>query len=212
VPFLLYHNIMKKVNWPLFVSGLKDAGVKVFSPLDIVRIFGISYRNSSAFLNYYLRKGLILKLRKGFYVLKDNVPSDFFIAGQIYQPSYISLDTALSFYGIIPEVVYSLISITTRRTANFEILGKNFTYRKIKPKAFTGYYLKEDKGESFNIAFPEKALVDYLYFSFLGKRKISDRLNLESVKTNDVLFYANLFESDRFMSFVKIFLKENANS
>lgn len=135
-----------------------------------------------------------------------------FIAGQIYQPSYISLDTALSFYGIIPEVVYSLISVTTRRTANFEIFGKNFVYRKIKLRAFTGYYLKDDGDGGFNIAFPEKALVDYLYFSFLGNREISDRLNIKDLKTDGILGFAKLFENDGFFGFVKDFLKRNVNN
>lgn len=187
---------------------IRETKIGVFSVLDLVKMFGLSYRNSSAFINYYLNKGLIIKLRNGLYTLKENAPSDFFVAGRLYQPSYISLETALSYYGVIPETVYSVTSVTTRKTARFETLGKSFVYRKIKNSAFNGYYLKKSGSESFYVAFPEKALADYLYFCFLAKVAPLERINLKDIKRSKVSSFVNNFENENFVYFVKDFFKE----
>ena len=202
---------MKKLNWVDFQSELKEKGVEVFSASDIVGIFGVSGRSASAFINYHLSKGSVIKARKNLYFLKDNIPPDFFLAGAIYQPSYISLETALSYYSLIPEIVYSVTSVTTRKTARFETLGKEFIYRKIKKSAFSGYYLKKEGGEIFNIAYPEKAMTDYLYFCFLGEKRIPERIELEKIDERKVSSFAECFKNRAFSVFVKNFFKKYAN-
>ena len=67
----------------------------------------------------WLKKGLLIRLRQGFYTFPDYMNKPDFIyyfANQIYKPSYISLHTALSFYEVIPEMVVQFTSITSLKT------------------------------------------------------------------------------------------------
>ncbi len=120
-------------------------------------------------LSRWEEKGLILKLRQGLYILNDEdrkiTPARTFLANQMYEPSYISLDYALYLHGLIPERVASVTSLTTRKTAFFRNKWGDFIYQHIKPEAFKGFRLRQEEGglQSF-VADPEKAVVDFLYF------------------------------------------------
>lgn len=118
----------------------------------------------------YLRwqkAGYIVPLRQGWYAFADYVNKpDYarYFASKIYTPSYISLHTALSFYGIIPEAVVAITSITTRKTALFENVFASYIYQTIKPSLFWGYEPKQmTDGKTYMLATPEKALIDLLY-------------------------------------------------
>ena len=110
------------------------------------------------------KAGYIVPLRQGWYAFADYVNKpDYarYIASKIYTPSYISLHTALSFYGIIPEAVVAITSITTRKTAQFENVFASYSYQTIKPSLFWGYEPKQlSDGKTFMLATPEKALID----------------------------------------------------
>jgi len=88
------------------------------------------------------KKGYIKKIIKGYYIFSDSELNDnvlFEIANRIYVPSYISYEMALSYYNLIPESVYDITSVSTRRTYNFNTLIASFSYRTIKPCLFFGY-------------------------------------------------------------------------
>jgi predicted transcriptional regulator of viral defense system len=119
-------------------------------------------------LNEWQKKGYIGKIIRRFYYFKDIDINEIFlfvIANKIYSPSYISLECALSYYGIIPEKTFLITSITTKKTYNFKTSIGNFSYRKIKKELFFGYELKKINNQSFLIATPEKALADYFYLN-----------------------------------------------
>lgn len=113
------------------------------------------------------RNGGIVSLRKGWYAFADYLQqSDYarFFAGKIYAPSYISLHTALSFYGIIPEQVVEITSVTTLKTARFSNVYAAYSYQTVRPNLFWGYSPKTLKdGKEYMMATPEKALLDLLY-------------------------------------------------
>ena len=71
-------------------------------------------------LNRWKKRGLVVKLKRGVYMFNRDErklnPGDFFIANQLCAPSYISLESALSFYGLIPERVADTTSVTTKKT------------------------------------------------------------------------------------------------
>ena len=120
-------------------------------------------------LTRWERKGLILKLRRGIYLLnkydRKITPSRFYLANKLYEPSYISLESALSLYGIIPERTASITSVATKKTSCFKNEFGDFIYQHIKPQVFNGFILiREDNGLEAFIAKPEKAVVDFLYF------------------------------------------------
>lgn len=173
---------------------LKNIGLEVFTPQEFKGVFNVSLKRASNFISSNLSSGLFVKLRNNFYMIKDSRPDYFFIANKFYQPSYISLETALSYHKIIPEVVYGNTSITTKTSREFETPIGNFTYRHIKIKAFTGYELRAADRYKVLIAEPEKALADYLYFVDLKKVSLNDRLKLRNINRLKLLEYAKLFK------------------
>ena len=118
-------------------------------------------------LTRWLKKGLIIKLRQGYYTFPEylKIPDfAYYFANRIYQPSYISLHSALSFYGMIPESVTQIISVTTLKTLSFTNAFGEYSYKTIHQSLFFGYDLKPlPDGRALQIAKPEKALLDLLY-------------------------------------------------
>lgn len=85
------------------------------------------------------------------------------LANSIYQPSYISAEWALQYYGLLTDRVYSITSVTTKKNAYFETPLGTFAYDHLNRKRYpVGYLIKVSKdSSSFLIARPEKALLDY---------------------------------------------------
>lgn len=120
-------------------------------------------------LTRWCRKGLLVKLRNQFYAFPEyrQVP-DFsrYVANRMYTPSYISLHSALSFYGMIPEEVVQLTSVTTLKPAKFENLFGTFHYQSVKRSLFFGFEtMTMQNGRRLLFATPEKALLDLLYLN-----------------------------------------------
>ncbi|HPO05699.1 MAG TPA: hypothetical protein PLQ36_01170 [Candidatus Gracilibacteria bacterium] len=136
---------------------------QVFSLQDIKKFFpDFSYRQ----IDRWEKKGYLIKIKQGFYTLSDQNISQsfsFLVANRIYHPSYVSLEKALKYYGLIPEEVFQITSISTKKTAEFDTSVGNFGYRHISPKLFWGYQLVKTSNSKFLIAEPEKAILDYLY-------------------------------------------------
>lgn len=113
-----------------------------------------------------IKKGIIIRVKKGLYVFgheyRRRPYSREILANLIYGPSYISLDYALWYYGLIPEKVEAITSVTTGRTRKFITPVSLFTYRMISLNAFRiGMDRMEiGNGCGFLMATPEKALAD----------------------------------------------------
>src|SRR3989338_1276741 len=142
---------------------LKEKGVRLFSPDEFRRVFGVTSRGAQEFVKDHTHD-LFLKLRNGLYALRSDLPSELEIANRLYQPSYISFEYALAYFGILPEIVYTVTSATTRITREFVVQDKSYEYLRIKKTAYKGYQLVRTGNADVLMAFPEKALVDYLYF------------------------------------------------
>lgn len=193
----------KLMNWIKFEQKLKEKNLLIFSSLDIQRLFKISKISATFLLFRYLKKGLITRLKKDMYALSDKIPSELLIANKIYEPSYISLEFALFYHGIIPETVYEITSVTTKATRNFIVLGKSFSYRKIKKEAFTGYIIEKDGSISFRIADAEKAFVDLHYYRLLSKQDPLSRFNKKKISIKKAIKYARLFNNTQFLNFIR---------
>ena len=113
------------------------------------------------------KNGLLIRLRQGYYTFPEyKGKSDFtlYFANRIYRPSYVSLHTALSFYGMIPEAVVQITSVTSLKTASFTNNFGEYNYKSIKQDLMFGYNLKPiADGQTLQLARPEKALLDLLY-------------------------------------------------
>lgn len=174
-------------------NKLKSLNMLVFTPREFQDIFAVSKNTASVFLSNNINSNLFVKLRNSFYILKDTRPSLSLIANRLYRPSYISLESALSFYEIIPETVYGITSVSTKATREFASEIGIFSYQKIKKEAFIGYQLKNVHGENIFIADAEKALADYLYFVDLKKVSLNDRLYLKNINKKKLMGYISVF-------------------
>jgi len=150
-----------------------------------------------------IKAGVLERLDRGIYVRKENRPDSYVIANSLYSPSYISLEFALSYHGVIPETVYEITSVTTKATRRFETLGKIFSFRKIKKGVYTGYGIERQGGLSFYIADAEKAFVDTNYLRLVGNQKPISRFNKEKINPAKALRYAELFGNNNLTGIIK---------
>jgi len=184
----------KQLNWHLVENELRQNGVTVFSPQDLQHLCGASEIALRFLLTRAVKRGDALKFRRGLYGLCAHTPSELEIANLLYRPSYISFTFALSYYHIIPETVYPITSATTRTTATFTVLERQFVYRRIKRAAFTGYAAERVNNRTVWIAEPEKAFVDTLYFVALNKQGLPERLDLARLSKQKMRAFAKLFD------------------
>lgn len=189
---------------PLLVrEELLKRDLYTFSPWEFEKLFKLPPDRAKYFLEEESKRGLFLRLKRGLYTLKTDIPKEQEIANKLYQPSYLSFEYALAYHNIMPEMVYSITSATTKSTREFDVEEINFAYFKIKKQAFSGYQLLNQGGRSFFIAEGEKALVDYLYFVSLGKKGKNDRLNVSSLDKQKALFYTTFYERSSLDKLVK---------
>lgn len=189
---------------PLLVrEELLKKGVRIFTPLEFIRIFNTSKEQTKYFLEKQTKTGLFKRLKRGLYLLKTDSPSEEEIANYLYKPSYLSFEYALAKYNILPEMVYQVTSATTKPTRVFTIDEKDFLYFTIKKEAYTGYLLTKSGNTSVLIATPEKALVDYLYFVSIGKKPFNDRLNVTSLNKDKLYQYAKLYKREKIIRLIE---------
>ncbi len=129
-------------------------------------------------LSDWQKQNYIKKIRKGLYIFTDIQVTDttiYHIANKIYEPSYLSFESALSNYGLIPEMVFSPTSATSKKTAEFPTDWGIFYYRHLKPELMFGYRVDELNGVKYKFAKLEKAVLDYFYInSYLKSKKDLD--------------------------------------
>lgn len=146
------------------------------------------------------RDGQLIRLKRGLYVVSREVTGQevnlCLCANHIYGPSYVSLQWALNWYGMIPERVMMLTSITTKHTRSFKNSLGTFSYRQV-PEAYfpIGVREVEQGGTVCLMATPEKALCDtILQNGYIPSRSVSGlrtyleedlRLDMDAMQTLD---------------------------
>ena len=121
------------------------------------------YGSPKSKLSRMAKSGEYFHSTKGIYETNRHTPA-YLLAGSIYCPSYISFEYALSFYGMIPEAVYTVTSATFEKKKKFETAFGTFTYRDVPSEAFPfGIRLLQEGEYFYRIAEVEKALCDQLY-------------------------------------------------
>ena len=134
-----------------------------FTQQDIKNFDGSFCRQN---LHEWQKKGYIKKVTKGYYVFSELEITDpilFTIANEIYKPSYISFESALSYYHLIPEIIHGIISVNSKDTYKFKTYLGNFIYKKVKPNLMFGYNFVKHSNHVFKIAEAEKAILDFFY-------------------------------------------------
>lgn len=122
------------------------------------------------YISRFLKHKDIISLKRGIYAStdfynknKDDISYLFFLANILRKPSYISSWTALQYYNLATEAIYTVTSVTPKITRNYKTKVGTFSYRSIKKDLFSDFFLVKDKFDFF-IASPSKALFDLLYF------------------------------------------------
>ncbi len=148
------------MNFIQFKNSLRD--FPLFSLADIKAVSGSFDRRR---LSEWKKKGYIIQIVKGYYLFSDMEMNEgllLAIANKIYKPSYISFETAMSHYNLIPENVYMTTSASTKRTYLYETPLARFSYRTIKPALFFGYSILPGR---IKMAYMEKAILDHFYIN-----------------------------------------------
>jgi predicted transcriptional regulator of viral defense system len=157
---------------------------------EIARVRGIGLASAKVTASRYVRKGLLLRLKKNLYVLREawNTASKedkFRLANLGQSPSYISLMSALEYYEITTQLQRDFFeSVAVKRTKEIQVNGSIFRYSKINEALYFGF--KKEKG--FFIATPEKALLDAFYLMSYGRYALdisaldADKLDRENIR------------------------------
>lgn len=179
--------------WIEFQAKLRP--FRVFSVRDVKKQFpSMNLMN----LVRWKEKGYILKLRNRWYVFNDAESHENMVwlaANLIYAPSYISLHTALSWYNLIPEMIATTTSVTTRKTNKFSTPLGSFDYHSIKPELFGFGYVLEDMDSSgketsrlIMMATPQKTILDFFYInSYYNTEKEIENLRLNETELANII-------------------------
>lgn len=148
--------------------------------LSQIGIIPVDYAVLESFLNGYAsprhkiayleKSGKLVRLKRGLYVVSPAVSgrllSTELIANHIYGPSYVSMESALRYYGLIPEKVYAVRSMTIKRSRQFDNAIARFDYTFCNYEYFSiGVQQEQKEGYTFMIASPEKALCDLIAYT-----------------------------------------------
>jgi hypothetical protein len=167
---------------PVFETGLLLAGE--VDPNDVRRQF-----------SRWVELGRLLQLRRGLYALappyRKAHPHPFLVANRMVRGSYVSLQSALSYHGLIPEGVPVTTSVTTGRPGRWDTPLGAFDFRHVQSELFQGYRrIEVAKDQEAFVATPEKALLDLIYLepgsedpAYLAELRLQhlDRIEPESL-------------------------------
>jgi hypothetical protein len=162
----------------------------------LVHVLGY-YSDPNKKIHELVKSGDLISLSKGFYLLsperlqKSYTPE--VIANLLYGPSYVSLERALSYHGLIPESVSVVTSVTTQRAKERPTPVGLFTYEHLPLKKYVVGVKRYQLGEQnrFLMATPTKALLDYVTFRWdriSRERSLTTRDKVEEFLTEDLRF------------------------
>lgn len=159
---------------------------------DIANLLNIKTSSATVLCTRYTKRGLILRLKRNFYILKEkweNLEIDelFKIANFLQVPSYISFMSALSYYEITTQVQRGFIeSASQKRTKTFNENGIIFSYYKLKENIYWGF----QNINGIFIAIKEKALLDCIYLYSFGKYKFDiSSINIEKFNKRKLSYF-----------------------
>lgn len=160
---------MKELNLYKIRDMALKSGRAVYTSAQLANLIGKKKTIASVYVVRLIKKGLVKKLRSGTISFVDD---EMVIAGQMLEPSYISLYSALLFHGLVQQVPKNVECVTPKNSRRYEDLG--IIYHRI-PSSLCFGYAKMRKGESYiMVAEPEKALIDGVYLNALPKNLVHE--------------------------------------
>lgn len=194
-------------NLPVIDTELLLAGVKDPNPIKVQ-------------ISRWKKQGKLTQIKRGLYILaapfKRQVVYEPYLASILKQPSYLSLEKAFEYHGLIPESVNVYTCVTTKRPGKFMTKLGIFDYRHIKTTLFWGYQAVTVNKQTAFIALPEKALLDFFYlksvkisFDYLSEMRLQ---NLKNIDLERLLVFAKKFKKPRMLKIaraIKEYVEQN---
>jgi len=136
----------------------------LFSINDVGKLFPMESGHSIRVgLKRLATRELVLPIKRGLYAFSKDKIDEVALSSFLYQPSYVSLESALWYYGLIPDIPQSITAVTPVTTKKFLTPAGIYYYHKISRSLYFGYKQVQNSDAIFNLALPEKALLDFLY-------------------------------------------------
>jgi predicted transcriptional regulator of viral defense system len=151
------------MNFQSFRNELRE--FPIFSIRDISKLPEKVYYHR---LVEWQKKGYMVRLGKNLFAFSERQIEEHLLmltANKMYSPSYISLEMALNFYNLIPETSFTFTSVSARKTTEFQTTYGHYSYKKIKKMMMFGYDLLKYDDFIVRFAYPEKAIIDFLYLN-----------------------------------------------
>ncbi len=180
----------REMNDIEFIQLLRDFNKPYFTVADLEKILSMKRDSLYVALNRLVDSGVLIRLKRDVYQPAFQSLELEKVANELYYPSYLSFESALSRYGILSQIPYTLTFATTKRSKKITLGTREVEYRQLKKEYFFGYIL--DNG--IYIAEPEKALLDQIYM--ISKGKMSGDMNewtLATLKKSKFLRYSKSF-------------------
>ncbi len=176
----------------VLVKKIYQSNLELFTTKTLRDMLGANVPQATFFsmLNRLTRQNILQKLERDKYLRVGGHVHDFRIANFLYEPSYVSLEAALNFHGVLSQFPYEIASMTTRKPVTKTIDEKTYRYARIKKMFFWGY----EPAQGFLIAQPEKALLDLLYLMSKGLAIVhTDELDTSKLDRARFDLYAKKF-------------------
>ncbi len=158
------------------------------------------------------KNGEIVRLKRGLFIRATEKLNMMLIANHIYGPSYVSRESALRYYGLIPEHVYTTTSVSINRSRIFENKLGRFSYDYLPMRYYClGIEIKKENGIYFQVATPEKALADLIVLS--PKVRLRYLSETREYLENDLRLDMDIFitlKPERFEEFAAVSKKSQA--
>lgn len=179
---------------------LQRSNLPLLSTTSFQRLFNIKNHNTAyKTLQKLVKQKILERITNGKYLVTDLQPTKFAIANFAHSPSYISLETALNYYGILPQFPFTITSITLKKSKTIHYHTK-YQYSHLSPDLYWGFQALD----SFIIANKEKALLDLIYLNSKGLRNINlKELDLSLINKKILKTYIKKIKTPQFKNFVK---------
>lgn len=181
-----------RINNITLIKKLTDLQKSYLTVADLEKILNLGRDSLYVTLNRLVKSGILIRKARNIYLL-FNAPFEMEkIATELYFPAYLSFESALSYYGLLSQVPFTITMATTRPAKKITVGGIEIEYSHLKKELFFGYTLSDGK----YIAEKEKALLDMFYMVRLGKRTINiSELDLKDIDGKKLRDYAKRFPS-----------------
>jgi len=179
---------------------------RIFSFSELQKVTTETRESLKSQLQVMIKRGDVKSLKRGVYYLSVSKLNSYAVSNKLVKPSYLSLETALAMYQIIPDTISTYTAITSLKTQEYQNELGYFVYRHLPQDKFIG--VTEQGGVLW--ASPEKALVDYLYLNSSRFKPTISSLqearfqNLETLDFTVLRDFAKIFKQKKLIQIIEL--------